>query len=150
MIRPRTRTGYARAHAEDGSVTLWIAGLCVVLLLAGGMSLDLWRGLGERQALANLADAAAVAGAQAIDVAHFRATGDLHLDPAAAQEQAYLHVTSADEPASLTGLTVHADPEAVTVTATGQVPLTLLGLADLARQPWVVRVHAVAHPRAIR
>ncbi|MGH9030897.1 MAG: pilus assembly protein TadG-related protein, partial [Acidimicrobiia bacterium] len=48
-------------------MTVWMLGLCLMLLLLGGISLDLWRAFSERRALASAADAAAIAGASALD-----------------------------------------------------------------------------------
>ena len=49
--------------------------LCLVLFALGGISLDLWRAFSERRALAATADAAALAGASAVDEARYRASG---------------------------------------------------------------------------
>lgn len=139
------RTTGPPAGAQRGSVTLWLLGLCVVVLFLGGLSLDLWRGFSERRELANLADAAAVAGAGAVDEARFRGTGEVHLDPAAAERRARDHAAAQTPPGSLTTLHVTADPTAVTVTASGEVPLTLLRLLVPA-DPWHVTVTATASP----
>ena len=53
------------ARHESGTITLWMLGLCLMLFLLGGISLDLWRAFSERRSLAASADAAAVAGASA-------------------------------------------------------------------------------------
>ena len=52
---------------ERGTITLWLLGLCVMLFALGGISVDLWRSFSTRRALASGADAAALAGASAID-----------------------------------------------------------------------------------
>ncbi|MGH2732610.1 MAG: pilus assembly protein TadG-related protein [Actinomycetota bacterium] len=48
-------------------MTIWILGLCVILLFLGGISLDLWRAFSDRRALAGIVDAAAIAGASDLD-----------------------------------------------------------------------------------
>ena len=48
MARARAQAG----AAEYGTITLWILGLCLMLFLLGGISLDLWRSFSERRALA--------------------------------------------------------------------------------------------------
>jgi Flp pilus assembly protein TadG len=136
----------SRVRADGGSMTLWLLGLAVVLLFLGGLSLDLWRGYSERRALANLADAAALAGTAAIDEEHFRATGEVRLDPAGAERRAADHAARQAPPPALTGVSVEADTSAVRVTATGTVPLTLLRLLAPA-EPWTVTVRAVAVPQ---
>jgi hypothetical protein len=59
----------------------------MVLMVLGGLSIDLWRVLAERRLLAATADAAAVAAVSAIDLARYR-------DPAAVP-------TALDEPVRL-------------------------------------------------
>ena len=66
---------------ERGSVTLFVLGLTIALMMVGGISLDLWRLLGDQRELTGLADAAAVAATSAIDVESFRLTGEVVLDP---------------------------------------------------------------------
>ena len=59
-----------------------------MLFLLGGISLDLWRSFSERRALAATADAAALAGASAIDEDRYRQSGDVVLVPAEAEARA--------------------------------------------------------------
>lgn len=66
---------------ERASVTMWVLGLAIAMLGLGGLSVDLWRVMAERSEVAVIADSAAVAGASGIDVAHFRATGEIQLLP---------------------------------------------------------------------
>ena len=68
---------------EQGSVTLFMLGLGVALLLLGGIALDLWRLLGDRRELSSLADAAAIAATSGLDIDGFRETGVAVLDPLA-------------------------------------------------------------------
>src|SRR5262249_61898940 len=63
-------------------------GLCLMLLLLGGISLALWRAFSERRSLAAAADAAAVAGASALDEAAYRGSGAVRLVPADARRRA--------------------------------------------------------------
>ncbi len=72
---------------ERGSVSLFMLGLGVSLLLLGGISFDLWRLLSDRRELAALADAAAVAATSGIDADAFRNTGLVVLDPSLVDEQ---------------------------------------------------------------
>ena len=68
-----------KLREESGQITLWVLGLAVALLGLGGISVDLWRVMGERSELAVIADSAAVAGANGVDVDWFRATGEVRL-----------------------------------------------------------------------
>jgi hypothetical protein len=44
MTRRRRNVG---ARRESGTITLWMLGLCLMLFLLGGISLDLWRAFSE-------------------------------------------------------------------------------------------------------
>ncbi len=128
-------------------MTLWTVGMCVVLLFLGGLSLDLWRAFSERRALAGVADAAAVAGAGAVDVGALRVGGPVTLDPVAAERAALASAAAQADVRALTGVRAVAGPEGVTVTVEGRVDLTLLDvLGDLGDLP--VRVSASSGPRA--
>ena len=85
MTRRRRNIG---ARRESGTITLWLLGLCLMLFLLGGISLDLWRAFSERRSLAATADAAAVAGASALDEAAYRNSGAVRLVPVDAQRRA--------------------------------------------------------------
>lgn len=66
---------------DRGSVTIWILGLSILILMFGGLALDLWRVIAVQRQAGALADAAAVAAATGIDEAHYRSTGEILLDP---------------------------------------------------------------------
>jgi len=134
-----------RARGAAGTVTLWLLGLCLVLFGLGGISLDLWRSFSERRALANAADAGALAGAMAVDEARYRATGEVVLDPAAADARARASVAAQGDRGALRGVEVVADASTVRVVVRGTVGFTLLGL--LGPQEAEVRVTAEAVPR---
>ena len=72
---------------ESGTITLWLLGVCLLLFALGGISLDLWRGFSARRSMASAADAAALAGASAIDEDAYRRTGVVQLDPALAESR---------------------------------------------------------------
>lgn len=132
---------------ERGSVTLWVLGLCLVVLALGGLTLDLWRAFAVRQALAAMADAAAVAGAGAVDEGRWRADGVAVLVPAEAEARAFESVTAQREAGLVERVAVDAAPDGVAVTLDAAVELTLLGLL-LDVEPLAVSVTAVADPRA--
>jgi len=130
---------------ERGTITLWILGLCLMMFLLGGISLDLWRSFSERRALAATADAAALAGASAIDEDRYRESGELVLLPERAEELARASVARQLDTHALRGIEVNVTGEVVTVVARGRVSLTLLNLLDTADVD--VRVTATATPR---
>jgi Flp pilus assembly protein TadG len=122
-----------------------VLGICLMLFALGGISLDLWRGFSDRRSLAAAADAAALAGASAVDEAQYRASGAVMLDPALAEARARAHIARQLDRDTLRAVSVHADDEAVTVVVHGQVGFTLLGL--LQPGAFDVRVTATATPR---
>ena len=99
-----------------------------MLFALGGISLDLWRSFSERRALAATADAAALAGASAIDEDRYRASGGSCSSPASPRPRARAARRRAARPPALRCVMVHADREAVTVVVHGRVGFTLLGV----------------------
>ena len=118
---------------ERGSVTLWMLGLGLMLLTLGGLSLDLWRLVGERRELATMADAAAVAGANGVDIDVFRESGLVQLDPLLVSELAATSLgvqpTGGDVILEADWLSIEPDQVSVVVTLRRQVDLTLLRIA---------------------
>lgn len=133
--------------SDAGSITVWMLGVCVTLLFLGGISLDLWRVLSERRALAGLVDAAAIAGASGIDEGHFRATGQLQLAPRRAEALAAANLAAQADNRSLTAWSATASTEQVTVTAAGAVEFTLLKALLPDTGPLAIEVTATAPPR---
>ena len=135
-----------RRASESGTVTLWLLGLCLLLFGLGGISVDLWRGFSARRSLANAADAAALAGASAVDEDVYRETGVVRLDPALAEARARAHVARQLDAGALSGVDVRAGDDAVTVVVRGAIGFTLLGVLD-PDGDLPVRVTATATPR---
>jgi len=114
---------------ERGSVTLWMLGLSVSLIMLGAVAFDLWRAIGQRRELAAIADAAAVAAASGIDVEAWRTEGVVRLDAAEATARALaaveLHAGDAEltTPPQVTVL-----PDRVTVRLQGWLSYGLLQL----------------------
>ncbi|MDQ3974200.1 MAG: pilus assembly protein TadG-related protein [Actinomycetota bacterium] len=133
--------------SDTGSITVWMLGVCVTLLFLGGISLDLWRVLSERHALAGLVDAAAIAGASGIDEEHFRATGQLQLAPGRAEGLAAANLAAQADKRSLTAWNATASTEQITVTAAGAVEFTLLKVLVPDTGPLAIQVRATAPPR---
>lgn len=128
-------------------MTLWVLGLCVMLLFVGGLAIDLWRAFSERLALANMVDAAAVTGSNGVDTDHFRQTGEIRLDPALAEQMARDSLDSQVDRRSLVAASARATTDEVTVTATGRVDFTLLRIFMDDQDPLTVTVSATADPR---
>jgi Flp pilus assembly protein TadG len=94
---------------DEGSVLLLGVGLVVVCLLAIVAVADASSAFLQRQRLFAVADAAAVAGAQAIDLPAYYAQGATaatRLEPAAVSTTVNRHLTRAQASRSIPGLTV--------------------------------------------
>jgi Flp pilus assembly protein TadG len=135
------------ARRESGTITLWMLGLCLMLFLLGGISLDLWRAFSERRSLAATADAAAVAGASALDEAAYRSTGAVRLVPADAQRRARASLADQLDGRALRDARVEATEETVMVTVGGSVDFSLLQIVAPGDE-FAITVHATARPQA--
>ncbi len=148
----RTRTGWCRHHVrrwntwrrswwagDEGRVSAFVVTILVAILALAGLTLDGGLALAQKVRANGQAEAAARAGAQALDLGAYRATGTLRLIPtqATAQARRYLSAVGTTGAVTVTGDTV-----TVTVTATHRTQLlALVGIPAL-------RVHgsASAHP----
>jgi Flp pilus assembly protein TadG len=135
-----------KARRESGTVTLWLLGVCLLLFALGGISVDLWRGFSSRRSLSNAADAAALAGASAINEEAYRQQGVVELDPETAESRARAHLARQLDAGALRGAEVHADRTGVTVVVRGELAFTLLAVLH-PRGALPVRVTAIASPR---
>lgn len=132
------------SRSDRGSITLWMLGLSLLILLFGGLALDYWRGLALQRELAAVADSAALAAASGIDEEVYRATGDLVLDPRRSQDLASAAVSWQD--VDVVDLVVQVAANSVEVTLTSEVDLGLLGVFVDQSEPLLVRASAVAVP----
>lgn len=144
MTRRRPNLGGRR---ESGTITLWMLGLCLMLFLLGGISLDLWRAFSERRSLAAAADAAAVAGASALDEAAYRSSGAVRLVPADAQRRAQASLADQLDRRALRDARVEATEDTVMVTVGGSVDFSLLQIVAPG-DAFAITVHATARPQA--
>ncbi|WP_108666495.1 hypothetical protein [Euzebya rosea] len=128
---PANRRGLddpAGCWAEDrGSVTAWLMVVPVLLLLLGGVSLDLWSAASVRARLAAVADDAAVAGATALDDGALR-SGEVRLDPSVARQRALRAVDAHHDRTRVDTVVVDATEASIGVTVTGNADLHLLGM----------------------
>ena len=137
------------ARRESGTITLWMLGLCLMLFLLGGISLDLWRAFSERRSLAATADAAAVAGASALDEAAYRSSGVVRLVPADAQRRARASLADQLDRRALRDARIEASEDTVMVTVGGSVDFSLLQIVAPGDE-FAITVHATARPQASR
>jgi Putative Flp pilus-assembly TadE/G-like len=128
-------------HADEGRVTAFVLVLTVGILALAGLSLDGGLALAAKVRANGQAEAAARAGAQAIDLATYRASGIRRLVPAQAVANAQTHLAA--EGASGT---VKVSGDIVTVTVTASQPTQLLGLVGIGSLQ--VRGRGSAHPQS--
>jgi hypothetical protein len=127
-------------------MTLWMLGLCVCVLVLGGLSLDLWRVVEQRRSLAAMADASAAAGANGLDEAALR-RGETLLDPAAARALARGQLARESDAHDILAARVDATTTEVRVELVAVVDLSLLGF--FAGEPIEVHARAQAEPRRV-
>jgi hypothetical protein len=128
-------------------ITLWILGVTLIVMFVGWFSVSMWTGSGERRQLAAAADQAAQAGATALDVAAFRASGIRQLDPGMARQRALANLAEQGIDDLLTDYRVTASTAQVVVVLDGEVDIGLLRIFDVNDDPIRVHVTAVGYPR---
>jgi hypothetical protein len=116
----------ARLGEEDGTVTAFVVVFTLALILMAGLVLDGGLTLAAKVQAIDDAQAAARAGAQAIDLPTYRATGQITLDPAEATTDADNYLAAAGH----TG-TVAVNGDQVTVTVTITQPTQILDIAGI-------------------
>lgn len=136
-------------RSDRGSVTIWMLGLSVLLLLFGGLALDFWRGLALQRELAAVADSAAIAAASGIDEEYYRTTGEVILDATRSRALALTSVAGQDVDLSSVSSTTSADLDSVTVIVIARLELGLLGVFVDESEPLTVRASATASPRLV-
>jgi Flp pilus assembly protein TadG len=130
---------------QRGTTTLWVLGLCVIVLFLGGLSLDLWRVITVRRELVAMADAGATAGANGLDPTALR--GDrVVLDPVLARAEAGDALRHQSGWPAVGAADITVAPAQVTVTLRAKVPFTLLGIF-VHGDPVEVQVSASATPQ---
>lgn len=130
--------------SDRGSVTIWMLGLSMLLLVVGGLALDYWRALGIQRELAAVADSAAISAASGIDEAVYRTTGRVVLDRPRAVALARQSVEW--QGVDVTDVDVDVASDVVTVTLSAEVEIGLLGVFVDQGQPFIVRAVAKALP----
>lgn len=113
-------------RAEQGQVSAFIVVLTTGILALAGLTLDGGLALAATVRACGHAEAAARAGAQAIDLTAYRGSGIVRLVPAQAIAHAQAHLAAE----GATG-TVTVSGDTVTVTVTASQPTQLLGLIGI-------------------
>ena len=110
-----------RVGHDDGYATVWTALTGFILIVLAGLIVAAGVVFGAQERGYDLAQAAARAGAQEIDLDVLRADGQVRLNPARAITRARQFLTRAGATGTVTATTV-----SVTVTATTRQPTTML------------------------
>ena len=121
--------------ADSGQITAFVVVMATALILLAGLVLDGGLTLAARERALNLAQEAARAGAQGINLATYRQTSNLVLNPTLAQADAQQYLASTG-----TQGTVQVTGNTVTVTVTISQRLQILDAAGLS----AITVHATA------
>jgi Flp pilus assembly protein TadG len=113
---------------EQGQITVFVVVVMVALLAVAGLVYDGGQALAAKTTAIDIAQEAARAGAQQVNLASFRATGQVVLDAPAAQAaaQAYLAGTGTGDT-----VTVSVTGDTVTVTVAHVQPTVFLGLIGI-------------------
>lgn len=98
---------------EQGAVSTFVAVIALAMLMAAGLAIDGGRKINTLREASDLADNAARAGAQAVDLDTLRTTGELRLHPHRAEQAAGDYLAAFDLTAR--AVTVSGDTIAVTV-----------------------------------
>ncbi|MFF0147026.1 putative Flp pilus-assembly TadE/G-like protein [Amycolatopsis sulphurea] len=127
-------------RADDGRTTAFVVVLTIGILALAGLTLDGGLALSTKVKANGQAEAAARAGAQAIDLSAYRSTGTLQLVPAqaAVDAQSYLATVGASGTVSVSG-------DTVTVTITASHNTQLLGMVGISSL--TVHGNGSAHPQ---
>ena len=141
--RPTPARARRRRGGTSGQASVMLVGALVAALAFVGLAADGTRMLLARRDLQSLADAAALAGASAIDEAAYRDTAGavVQLDPRQARADAAALLVAAPVPAG-TRVDIAAAPDAVTVTLQWRVEVVFLRLVGLGPQPIGARARA--------
>ncbi|QWC83939.1 hypothetical protein KLP28_09885 [Nocardioidaceae bacterium] len=136
MSAPAAARG--RAADERGQVTVLVVGFFLVVATLVAVVVDASAAYLQRQRLANLADGAALAAADAVDLDTLYAQGvgeSLPLSDAAAQQQVGAYLARAATDVEGLDWTVSATGDEVTVQVSGMLdlPLGVPGVADSVR-----------------
>lgn len=115
-----------RSKDERGAASAFIIGMTITLFVVAGLVVDGGGALNAKSTIADDAEAAAVAGAQATDELALRGDGVLRVDPAAAQARASEVLLSRGYPPADYSVSVSPDNTTVTVVARDTVATKML------------------------
>lgn len=113
-------------HADSGQVSAFVTVMAIAILVLTGLVLDGGLALAAKVTASGQAQSAARAGAQMIDLARYRTSGDLLLDTDQAERAAADFLAEAGASG-----TVRVADDTVSVEVTATVPTQVLGLIGI-------------------
>ncbi|MBD1272235.1 hypothetical protein IDH50_18465 [Aeromicrobium tamlense] len=130
------------SRRERGGATIFVLGMSLVLMLCAGLVIDGGMGINARMRVADDAEQAARAGANAVNVDQLRSGGALAVDPGLARLYAQDFLSARGYPASQFSITVNANTVAIEVRDTSET--TMLKLIGINQYPVTARATATA------
>ncbi len=127
-------------RGQPGQALLWVALMLPLFLAIIGLALDGGALFAARRQVQNVADGAARAGAQQIDIPHYRATGEIALDRSLARYVARQYIAGSGELEA----TIDTADTQVIVAVRREVPLSFLKLVGVSHAS--IGATAVARP----
>ncbi len=127
-----------RLRSDRGTATAWAILIVAVVALLSGAVLDGGNAMAARVQALDIAQQAARAGANQLDLAALRESGTVRLDPTAAQTAAVQFLTQARATGTVTATTAQ-----VTVTVTHSQPTLLLPAVGVNAITVAATAHAV-------
>ena len=115
--------------ADRGSASVFVLGLIVALLLVAGLVVDGGRAVNARAAALDAAEQAARSGANQVDEGTLRATGEVRIDAARAQDAAADFLAAAGY--DVARASVQADEDRVSVSVEADTSTALLSLIGI-------------------
>ena len=128
------------SRREQGGATIFVLSMSLVLMLCAGLVIDGGMGINARMRVADDAEQAARAGANAVDLAQLRSGGALAIDPGLARMYALDFLNARGYGAGAYDVNVTGNSVQVVVTDTSDT--TLLKLIGINQYP--VRAEATA------
>ena len=130
------------SRREQGGATIFVLSMSLVLMLCAGLVIDGGMGINARMRVADDAEQAARAGANAVNVDQLRSGGALAVDPGLARLYAQDFLSARGYPGTQFSITVDANTVAIEVRDTSET--TLLKLIGINEYPVTARATATA------
>lgn len=129
-------------RAERGGATIFVLSMSLVLMLCAGLVIDGGTGINTRMRVADDAEQAARAGANAVNVDQLRSGGALVVDPGLAQSNAQQYLSARGYNAGQ--FDIEIDANSVSILLRDSSETTMLKLIGINQYPVSARATATA------